>query len=38
LLAGVERVLVARERAQGNVNPQLLLAVLADELSALEAV
>ena len=38
LLAGVERVLVARERAQGNVNPQLLLAVLADELAALEAV
>jgi DNA polymerase-3 subunit delta' len=38
LLAGVERVLVARERAQGNVNPQLLLAVLADELVALEAV
>jgi DNA polymerase-3 subunit delta' len=35
LLAGVERVLVARERAQGNVNPQILLAVLADELSAL---
>ena len=38
VLAGVERVLAARERAQGNVNPQLLLAVLADELSALEAV
>jgi len=38
ILAGVERVLAARERAQGNVNPQLLLAVLADELSALEAV
>jgi hypothetical protein len=38
LLAGVERVLAARELAQGNVNPQLLLAVLADELSALEAV
>ena len=37
LLAGVERVLVAREHAQGNVNPQLLLAVLADELSALAA-
>ena len=37
LLAGVECVLVARERAQGNVNPQLLLAVLADELSALDA-
>lgn len=38
MLAGVERVLVARDRAQGNVNPQLLLAVLANELSALEAV
>ncbi len=38
ILAGVERVLLARERAQGNTNPQLLLAVLADELSALEAV
>ena len=38
ILAGVERVLAARERAQGNVNPQLLLAVLADELVALEAV
>jgi len=38
MLAGVDRVLDARERAQGNVNPQLLLAVLADELSALEAV
>lgn len=37
MLAGVERVLAARERAQGNVNPQLLLAVLADELAALEA-
>ena len=38
ILAGVERVLAARERAQGNVNPQLLLAVLADELMALGAV
>lgn len=38
ILTGVERVLMARERAQGNVNPQLLLAVLASELSALEAV
>jgi DNA polymerase III subunit delta' len=38
ILAGVERVLVARERAQGNVNPQLLLAVLASELSELAAV
>ena len=37
ILAGVERVMAARERAQGNVNPQLLLAVLADELSALGA-
>ena len=37
LLAGVERVLAARERAQGNVNPQLLLGVLADELSQLGA-
>ncbi len=37
ILSGVDRVLQARERAQGNVNPQLLLAVLADELSALEA-
>ena len=38
ILAGVERVLAARERAQGNVNPQLLLGVLADELLTLEAV
>jgi DNA polymerase-3 subunit delta' len=36
-LAGVERVLQAREQAQGNVNPQLLLAVLADDLAMLEA-
>ncbi|MBL0178875.1 MAG: hypothetical protein IPP98_07085 [Gemmatimonadetes bacterium] len=36
-LAGVERVMAAREQAQGNVNPQLLLAVLADELAMLEA-
>lgn len=36
-LAGVDRVLAAREQAQGNVNPQLLLAVLADELAALDA-
>lgn len=34
LLTGVDRVLEARERAQGNVNPQLLLAVLANELGA----
>jgi hypothetical protein len=38
MLAGMDRGLDARARAQGNVNPQLLLAVLADELSALEAV
>ena len=38
ILAGVDRVLLARERAQGNVNPQLLLAALADELVALGAV
>ena len=37
LLAGVDRVLEAKERAQGNVNPQLLLAVLANELSGAEA-
>lgn len=36
-LAGVERVLEAREQAQGNVNPQLLLAVLADDLAQVEA-
>jgi hypothetical protein len=36
-IAGVERVLAAREQAQGNVNPQLLLAVLADDLAMLEA-
>jgi DNA polymerase III subunit delta' len=33
----VTRVLEARERAQGNVNPQLLLAVLATELAGTEA-
>jgi DNA polymerase-3 subunit delta' len=33
LLAAQARVLAAREAAQGNVNPQLLLAVLADELA-----
>jgi DNA polymerase-3 subunit delta' len=37
ILAGVDRVLAARERAQGNVNPQLLLAALADELAAVGA-
>jgi DNA polymerase-3 subunit delta' len=35
--AGVELVLEARERAQGNINPQLALAVLMDDLAALEA-
>lgn len=33
LLAAQSRVLAAREAAQGNVNPQLLLSVLADELA-----
>jgi DNA polymerase-3 subunit delta' len=33
-LWAIERVTEARQKAQGNVNPQLLLAVLADELSA----
>jgi DNA polymerase-3 subunit delta' len=33
LLKAAERVAVARETAQGNVNPQLLLAVLADDLA-----
>lgn len=33
LVAAQSRVLAAREAAQGNVNPQLLLAVLADELA-----
>ncbi len=33
----IERVLVTRERAQGNVNPQLALAALAEELAELEA-
>lgn len=36
-LAAVEKVLATREQAQGNVNPQLLLAVLADELTMLAA-
>lgn len=36
-LDGVQRVLVTRERAQGNVNPQLLLAGLLDELGTLGA-
>ncbi len=34
--AAVDRVLDARERARGNVNPQLLLAALAGELSGTE--
>ncbi|HEY4321418.1 MAG TPA: DNA polymerase III subunit [Gemmatimonadales bacterium] len=38
VVMGIERVMEARERAQGNVNPQLLLAVLADDLATLEAV
>ncbi len=33
LLAAQHRVAEARESAQGNINPQLLLAVLADELA-----
>jgi DNA polymerase-3 subunit delta' len=33
LLAAQARVMAAREAAQGNVNPQLLLATLADELA-----
>lgn len=36
-LAAVDRVMAAREQAHGNVNPQLLLAVLADEIAALDA-
>lgn len=36
-VAAVELVMAAREQAQGNVNPQLLLAVLMDDLAALEA-
>jgi hypothetical protein len=32
MLAAYDRVMVARESAQGNVNPQLLLAVLTEEL------
>lgn len=37
LLDAVQRVLLARERAQGNVNPQLLLATLVDDLAVLGA-
>lgn len=33
LVRAVERVTEARETAQGNVNPQLLMAVLADDLA-----
>jgi DNA polymerase-3 subunit delta' len=33
LLAAVERVFEAREAASGNVNPQILLAVLGDDLA-----
>ena len=33
LVQAADRVAVAREAAQGNVNPQLLLAVLADDLA-----
>jgi DNA polymerase-3 subunit delta' len=36
-LVGLERVMAAREQAQGNVNPQLLLAVLLDDLAAVDA-
>jgi DNA polymerase-3 subunit delta' len=36
-LEAVQRVLLARERAQGNVNPQLLLAALVDDLAVLGA-
>jgi len=36
-LAAVDRVMAAREQAQGNVNPQLLLAVLTDDLIRLQA-
>jgi DNA polymerase-3 subunit delta' len=37
-LDAVQRVQVTRERAQGNVNPQLLLAALVDDLATLGAV
>ncbi len=37
ILDAVQRVQVARERAQGNVNPQLLLASLVDDLALLGA-
>ncbi len=35
--AAIEMVMATRERAQGNVNPQLALGGLVDELAALEA-
>src|SRR6266699_7285423 len=34
VVAAIARVLAARDAAQGNVNPQLLTAVLADDLAA----
>ncbi len=34
VVAAIARVLTARDAAQGNVNPQLLTAVLADDLAA----
>ena len=36
-VAALELVMGAREQAQGNINPQLLLATLMDDLAALEA-
>jgi DNA polymerase-3 subunit delta' len=33
---GIDRVLLAREQAQGNANPQLVLAALMDDLAALQ--
>jgi hypothetical protein len=33
LVAAMQRVAAAREAAAGNVNPQLLLAALADDLA-----
>ncbi len=34
VVAAIARILAARDAAQGNVNPQLLTAVLADDLAA----
>jgi hypothetical protein len=34
VVTAIARVLAARDAAQGNVNPQLLTAVLADDLAA----